>query len=78
MRGRYCRQERALRLSRSMVALAAEEGAQLAGPSAGRAIGETRFRAALQEYYELRGSDENGVPSGEKLDELGIDWRPGS
>lgn len=58
--------------------LYAEEGAHRAGPSAGRAIGETRFRAALQEYYELCGWDENGVPSEEKLDELGIDWRPGS
>ena len=55
-------------------ALYAEEGAHTAGPSAGRAIGEAPFRAALQEYYELRGWDENGVPSAAKLEELGIDW----
>ena len=58
--------------------LYAAEGAHSAGPSAGRSIGEAPFRAALKEYYELRGWDENGVPSKAKLEELGIDWRPGS
>jgi len=56
--------------------LYAEDGAFAAGPSAGRAIGEARFRAALLEYYDLRGWDAAGVPSERKLDELGIDWRP--
>ena len=54
--------------------LYAEEGAHDAGPSAGRSIGEAPFRAALREYYELRGWDQNGVPSAAKLEELGIDW----
>jgi len=58
--------------------LYAEEGAHSAGPSAGRSIGEAPFRAALKEYYELRGWDEDGMPSEAKLEELGIDWRPGS
>jgi aldehyde:ferredoxin oxidoreductase len=55
--------------------LYSEEGAHSAGPSAGRSIGEAPFRAALQEYYALRGWDENGVPTEEKLQELGIDYR---
>ena len=50
-----------------------KEGAFEAGPSAGRVIGEARFREALQEYYQLRGWDEWGVPSKAKLLELGID-----
>jgi aldehyde:ferredoxin oxidoreductase len=58
--------------------LYAEDGAFATGPSAGRAIGETRFREALLEYYDLRGWDAAGVPSERKLDELGIDWRPGT
>ena len=46
------------------------------GPSAGQAIGdETLRRDALQEYYQLRGWDENGVPTEEKLAELGVDVR---
>jgi len=50
-------------------------GAHCAGPSAGRSIGEGPFRAALKEYYGLRGWNENGVPTEEKLQELGIDYR---
>ena len=30
----------------------------------------------LSEYYALRGWDEFGVPTGRKLEELGIDFRP--
>ena len=41
----------------------AEEGAFADGLSAGKFIGEQAFAAALQEYYALRGWDENGVPS---------------
>jgi aldehyde:ferredoxin oxidoreductase len=55
--------------------LYSEEGAHSAGPSAGRSIGEAPFRAALQEYYGLRGWDQHGVPTEEKLRELGIDYR---
>ncbi len=39
------------------------------GPGKGNA---TRLDTMLPEYYELRGWDENGVPSEEKLKELGI------
>ena len=56
--------------------LYAEDGAFARGPSAGKAIGEDRFRAALQEYYGLRGWDASGVPYEAKLVELGIDVRP--
>ncbi len=56
--------------------LYAQDAAFTAGPSAGKAIGEEGFRAALQEYYGLRGWDEHGVPSEDKLVELGIDVRP--
>ena len=56
--------------------LYARDAAFTAGPSAGKAIGEEGFRAALQEYYGLRGWDAGGVPSEAKLSELGIDMRP--
>jgi len=55
--------------------LYAPEGAFIAGPSAGKVIGEARFQEALQEYYRLRGWDEQGVPSEAKLVELGIEVR---
>jgi aldehyde:ferredoxin oxidoreductase len=55
--------------------LYAEEGAHTTGASAGRAIGTATFKAALQEFYQLRGWDENGVPSEAKLAELGVDVR---
>ena len=45
------------------------------GVSAGRAIGWTAFKAGLQDFYQLRGWDENGVPSEAKLTELGVDVR---
>jgi aldehyde:ferredoxin oxidoreductase len=45
------------------------------GPSAGRAIGQPAFKAALQEFYQLRGWDENGIPREAKLAELGVDVR---
>jgi len=57
------------------VKLYAEQHAHTDGASAGKAIGEEAFRAASQEYYRLRGWDENGVPSEEKLAELGVDVR---
>ena len=56
--------------------LYARDEAFASGPSAGKAIGEEGFRAALQEYYGLRGWDAGGVPSEAKLSELGIDMRP--
>jgi aldehyde:ferredoxin oxidoreductase len=45
------------------------------GPSAGKAIGAEVFKAALTEYYRLRGWDENGVPTEAKLAEVGVDVR---
>ena len=45
------------------------------GPSAGKMIDRDDFAAALAEYYRLRGWDENGVPTEEKLRELEIDVR---
>ena len=55
--------------------LYAEEGAHTTGVSAGRAIGTETFKAALQEFYQIRGWDETGVPSEAKLAELGVDVR---
>ena len=55
--------------------LYAEEGAHTTGASAGRAIGTETFKKALQEFYQIRGWDENGVPSEAKLAELGVDVR---
>lgn len=45
------------------------------GPSAGRVIGREAFAEKTLEYYRLRGWDENGVPTEEKLVELGVDVR---
>ena len=53
----------------------AEEHAHTEGASAGRAIGTETFKQALQEFYAIRGWDENGVPSEAKLAELGVDVR---
>jgi aldehyde:ferredoxin oxidoreductase len=45
------------------------------GAAAGRTIGEEALRAAIQEYYHLRGWDELGVPTEERLRELSVDVR---
>lgn len=42
------------------------------GPAAGKTIPRQEFDAMLAEYYNLRGWDQNGVPTGEKLGELGL------
>jgi len=52
-----------------------EEGAHTTGASAGRAIGTETFKNALQEFYQIRGWDEHGVPSEAKLAEIGVDVR---
>ena len=52
-----------------------EEGAHTTGASAGRSIGTETFKNALQEFYQIRGWDEHGVPSEAKLAELGVDVR---
>ena len=43
------------------------------GPLAGQEYPEDRFHAATQAYYNQMGWDENGVPTKEKLRELGIE-----
>jgi aldehyde:ferredoxin oxidoreductase len=43
------------------------------GPLAGQAYPRDRFEAAVQEYYRQMGWDVNGVPTPEKLRELGIE-----
>ena len=45
------------------------------GPAAGRSIGEQGLKDGIQEYYGLRGWDENGVPTEAKLAEVGVDVR---
>ncbi len=44
------------------------------GPLAGVPLPRGQFEAATREYYRLMGWDENGVPTRERLDELGIKW----
>jgi aldehyde:ferredoxin oxidoreductase len=55
--------------------LFAEESAFPDGPSAGKAIGEQTLQKAIQEYYQLRGWDDKGVPGEAKLAEVGVDVR---
>jgi aldehyde:ferredoxin oxidoreductase len=43
------------------------------GPYKGEMIDSEKWEVMLDEYYRLRGWDENGVPKKEKLKELGLD-----
>ncbi len=43
------------------------------GPSKGMVFGRDRLHEMLSEYYKLRGWDSRGIPSEEKVRELGID-----
>jgi aldehyde:ferredoxin oxidoreductase len=43
------------------------------GPSRGMFCPPEEFNAMLDEYYRLRGWDKNGIPTAEKLDELGLE-----
>jgi aldehyde:ferredoxin oxidoreductase len=45
------------------------------GPSAGKAITSAVFDAAVQEFYRLRGWDEDGVPGEQKLTAIDVDVR---
>lgn len=45
------------------------------GGAAGRVIGQEAFERALDEYYELRGWDADGVPREETLSALAVDVR---
>ncbi len=43
------------------------------GPAAGKNFTRAEYDAALSEYYRLRGWDEDGVPTAEKLAALGLE-----
>ncbi|MCK5514794.1 MAG: hypothetical protein KAJ00_09870, partial [Deltaproteobacteria bacterium] len=43
------------------------------GPYKGEKIDSEKWEVMLDEYYRLRGWDENGIPKKEKLKELGLD-----
>ena len=55
--------------------LYAKSSAFKEGPSAGKAIGSSTFKAGVAEYYRLRGWDELGIPGEAKLTELEVDVR---
>ncbi len=44
------------------------------GPTKGNAFTEEMFNRMLDEYYELRGWDEDGIPTEEKLKELDLEF----
>ena|GEM_PF-3104783 len=43
------------------------------GETKGTTLDRERFAELLRTYYELRGWDENGIPTPQKLMELGLD-----
>ncbi|MFB6153615.1 MAG: aldehyde ferredoxin oxidoreductase C-terminal domain-containing protein, partial [Halodesulfurarchaeum sp.] len=43
-----------------------------AGPAEGNALTDEEFERMLEEYYELRGWSEDGIPTTETLERLGI------
>jgi len=43
------------------------------GPAKGIVLTEKGFEKSLQEYYMLRGWDKKGIPTEEKLKELGLE-----
>jgi len=45
------------------------------GTAAGKTVGKVEFEAALDEYYRLRGWDDDGVPTQETLTRLALDVR---
>ena len=44
------------------------------GPAKGLKITQEILDKMLDEYYELRGWDKDGIPTDEKLKELGLEW----
>ncbi|MDP1629622.1 MAG: aldehyde ferredoxin oxidoreductase C-terminal domain-containing protein, partial [bacterium] len=44
------------------------------GPSAGKKMTQEKIDQLLGDYYRLRGWDSNGIPTKEKLEELGLDF----
>ena len=45
----------------------------LSGSTEGEEFPEERLKNVLEEYYEIRGYDESGLPGGDKLNELGLE-----
>jgi aldehyde:ferredoxin oxidoreductase len=43
------------------------------GPAKGMHLTEEKVNRMLDEYYELRGWDQNGIPTEAKLRELGLE-----
>jgi aldehyde:ferredoxin oxidoreductase len=46
------------------------------GPSKGKLVTKENVDKLLDMYYEQRGWDQNGIPTREKLDQLGLDFVP--
>jgi len=44
------------------------------GPTAGVAVDKDQFEAALDQYYEMMRWTANGIPTSERLAELGLEW----
>jgi aldehyde:ferredoxin oxidoreductase len=44
------------------------------GPSKGKVLSKEDVEKLLDMYYEQRGWDQNGIPTREKLDQLGLDF----
>jgi aldehyde:ferredoxin oxidoreductase len=42
----------------------------------GKSLDREKFKHMIDEYYELHGWDEGGVPSSETLKKLGLDREP--
>jgi aldehyde:ferredoxin oxidoreductase len=47
----------------------------IGGPLSDKSLDFEEMERAKRHYYQLMGWDESGVPTNEKLDELGIDYR---
>ena len=43
------------------------------GPAKDQVLPRKEFETALSEYYRLRGWNEEGVPSKQRLEEIGVD-----
>ena len=44
------------------------------GPLKDKVIDKDEFESAVKTYYGMEGWDKNGIPTREKLEELGLDW----
>ena len=43
------------------------------GPAKGVLLSQKEFQKSLKEYYQIRGWDENGIPTKERIGKLGLD-----